>query len=95
MGALRDDLIATRALIDTPEKYEAIRDRSGDASGILQALFEATTPADGKDRFAPAWEALARGLPDGRIDSLYEYNRPFPIIMALFDRAIERAKASL
>lgn len=97
---LQSDLIAARALIDTPEKWAR-----GDKNGRLRpetfcAMTALGVPCEpDSKRFDAARDALIAQLPEG-----FEGNPQFPVvsyndsdttthadILALFDRAIKAA----
>ena len=90
--SLHDDLVAAKALIDTPNKLEALKRDAYDAA--VKAVIDATASID------EAWAvtcALRHELPDyptrPSLASFYRANG-HPDIMALFDRAIAAASVS-
>lgn len=88
MSTVRDNLIAARALIDTPEKW--LQGWFEGPNGTMDAS-EAVCRASGEDIGGDAYEAMCLVLPDG-IDILSTFNddpdTTHADIMALFDRAI-------
>lgn len=92
--SVKDDLIAAKALIDTPEKWR--KDAFGSqgcycTAGALRVVvgenFESTL----------AWAVLWRNLPKGSRGVVSFNDDPATThadIMALFDRAIDAAQAS-
>lgn len=84
MTQLADDLRAARALIDTPEKYEAI--------GIVDALLDASKTLGDFN----AQRTALLGCIEGRRDNLtmWAATVSHADIMALFQRAIEAAESS-
>lgn len=77
---VRDDLIAARALIDTPEKFAAI---GNDPSALFEALHD-VCPTE-----ARFWSARETLLAVSNVRTLGSTaNWPHADIMALFDRAI-------
>lgn len=95
MTTVKDNLIAARALIDTPEKW--IRDRIENAGCFcaMGAIAEATRTQRGGVWTSETAEyaALRDALPEGGTRSVPTYNdnrsTTHADIMALFDRAIE------
>lgn len=67
----RDDLIAVKALIDTPEKWRRVK-------GIVIAISRVSY--DAKDRAAMVRAVRSAGITGGE---------PHPMLMAMFDRAID------
>lgn len=98
---LRDDLIAARALIDTPEKWGKGRNRKALSDGsycycTAGALwFGLSYDAD---RASKCEDALIAALPHARFAGIRTYNddprTAHADIMALFDRAIASAESS-
>lgn len=84
---LRDDLIAAKALIDTPEKF------AGKFHAVLSALDESLPPhdeaSDVEDRFSAMLVALRAARPGGNLINIR--TEPHADVMALFDRAISKA----
>lgn len=77
---LKDDLVAARSLIDTPEKWAGL----GGWKALLQAI--------GEERAYPAYEALERITPNELHHYRYYENdldTTHADIMALFQRAID------
>jgi len=92
--SLRDDLIAAKALIDTPDAMELMAERSGECSPVMQAVYDTALPStDGYStrRFTELWWALVHGS-EPPIPSLYNCRLGHSDIMALFDRAIASAQ---
>jgi hypothetical protein len=96
---LRDDLIAARALIDTPEKW-ALGPLVEDGRRCAIRAIEAVVHTDVVWRKPkhPAYQALCEALPSEWTDehglySVGTYNdaHEHADIMALFDRAIQAA----
>lgn len=89
--SVRDDLIAAKALIDTPDKWQ---DRE---MSVIQAVAVATR---GQEAYTRAKAALFAQIPrefvrSSVFDALHAYDKSAPshaAVMALFDRAIEAAK---
>jgi hypothetical protein len=98
---LRDDLIAAKALIDTPEKWcKGSYHNSGahDAHCVIGAA-RAIAPYYAGNRQQLLLEAIAGSLPPRRrAKYLWQWNdapsRSHSEVMALFDRAIAAAEAS-
>jgi|TARA_A100001391_G_C5082480_1_gene280241 hypothetical protein len=103
MGALRDDLVAAKALIDTPEKWG-----KGNGSFLfacvpshqncaLTACCRVSIDAGREDDYAPMYSALMASLPDG-VETVWAFNddrkTTHADVMALFDRAIAAASPS-
>lgn len=90
---LRSDLIAARALIDTPEKMEAVSERAGDCSPLLQTIYDIAPPTAGSniERFTALWDAVVHAAHRTRLPSLYDYRVPHADVMVLFQRAIDNA----
>jgi len=103
---LRDDLIAARALIDTPEKW-----RKGEAaywSAPFCALGACSHVASGGNVFEPRRmngmrRALRMSLPDGPGEEEFDFpttrfnddpDTTHADVLALFDRAIASAESS-
>lgn len=91
MATVRENLIAARALIDTPEKWIK---GSFEESGCFCITGALGMAEKGKARLFSdgAYEALCKGLPAGRVVSLPYFNdhpdTTHPMILAVFDRAI-------
>lgn len=86
--SLRDDLIAARALIDTPEKCATVRNPS--AMSLTMAMNRVAKTDD-------QWIALSRAVQDQVPGQLYvdwswNSSTDHADIMALFDRAIAAAE---
>lgn len=98
--SVRDDLIAARALIDTPAKWGKGDFR--DCLCLADAVQSITVPKGSLEsveevqRHAALRGALLKALPSGEYDYLYQFNdaqaTTHADVMALFDRAIEAAK---
>lgn len=99
---LHDDLIAARALIDTPEKWIKGVDFTPDHRCSLKAVADATNQPMGGFRWSDCENALIKALPSNLRGhaghSVVVFNdRPSTThadIMALFDRAINAAEPS-
>lgn len=99
---LRDDLIAARALIDTPEKW--CKGRWKDSTGrhcAFGALVATLTPIsgpevdNGDERKHACISALDAHAPSGGFIDFNDHpDTTHPEIMALFDRAIASAESS-
>ena len=95
--SLRDDLIAAKALIDTPEKWRHGYFLNGDAMCALRAL---ETVAGSADFYTlPTYAALCRALPADWLAQwgpesagVYNDRSAHADIMSLFDRAIASAQ---
>lgn len=91
-ASLKDDLVAAKALIDTPEKWHqgSYRSRLGNAFCAIGALTAATCDADrvsaGRDALQGAMPPGMKGLPAGIYNDAKSTTHAD--IMALFDRAI-------
>lgn len=98
---LRDDLIAAKALIDTPEKWGkgAYIPREGcycALGAVAKVADHDPEAAWSDDRVKGLWDALAAALPGSRDVPTFN-DRPTTThadIMALFDRAIASAESS-
>lgn len=95
---LRDDLIAAKALIDTPEKW--IKGNWQDADGCRFCALGAAIAVCRKGSWLPVQDALEQSLPSGfyapefaRAVATYNdlASTSHADIMALFDRAISKA----
>lgn len=93
--SVRDDLIAAKALIDTPEKW--LGKESGNWEGtIIGALSDGVSA---HQAYEPAKAALVRQMPSSfrclptayEAITAYGDTHDHADIMALFDRAIEAA----
>ena len=84
--SLKDDLIAAKALIDTPEKWEDCTLQNA----VLQSI-----DLD-PDRWLAARHALLQCLPGhpGLVTFQYDPDTTHADIMSLFDAAINAAEAS-
>jgi hypothetical protein len=97
--SLKEDLIAARALIDTPEKWTKgswlRRDGTMCAEGACRRTGKAASPLRPHDRIIALFAALEPGLPAGCDGSIARYNddpaTTHADVMSLFDRAIELA----
>lgn len=81
--SLRDDLIAARALIDTPEKAQ-----SKEPAPLFEAAHEA---CETEARFWAVRNALLSASNARSLQSVTDW--PHADILALFDRAIAKAGA--
>lgn len=96
--SVRDNLIAARALIDTPEKWgkEHYEPRPGCfcVSGALAKVY-GVDPNPQNCEAGPEYRALYAAVPNGPWSGPVNYNdhpdTTHADIMALFDRAIEAA----
>ena len=102
---LKDDLIAAKVLIDSPDKWVKGMLRDGARHcllGAVEVVTEQTKQWPPNERFTIATARLAEAIPDEWqtfttfwFDQLPIYNdrakTTHPDIMALFDRAIEAA----
>lgn len=80
MASLKENLIAARALIDTPEKWVA-------AGSVQDLMFRVTGIPDGGTAFRALVDQCGKGE---RRPEMIGFDR----IMALFDRAIAAAEAT-
>lgn len=96
---LKEDLIAARALIDTPEKWRQSRGDDGPGTPCCAMVAVSRVAAGDTDRRHAMWLVLrdhAPGFKDhatiGRFNDAPKTTHAD--IMALFDRAINAAEAS-
>ncbi len=90
MATVRENLIAAKALIDTPEKWgKGAYEPSPGCFCILGALFEASGR---QTAYGAPYDAIERQLPWGNKSGIVKFNdapeTTHADIMALFDRAI-------
>lgn len=94
--SVKEDLIAAKALIDTPEKWTKNYFRTDDGCYCaVGAIDAATRPDPTFDRGDRAHAALLAALPEGALSITGFNDRRSTVhadIMALFDRAIAAAE---
>jgi len=91
MTTVKDNLIAARALIDTPERWIKGESRIGDCFCALGAIGVVSGPGAEPGLWNGCHEALAHAVPNGDLYVARFNDDPDTThadILALFDRAI-------
>lgn len=92
MASVKENLIAARALIDTPEKWGKGSFRAVDGCLCAVGALGVATTGNAHDWSASAYNALYDALPETAYAGVPSYNdnpnTTHAEIMALFDRAI-------